>query len=235
MPGPSSATKHVTRPSFTPIEITICEPAGVYVMALFTRFTTSCTIRRASTLTSAGSSPATTLRSCSRTAGFTWRSASSTISSMSSSVVDRCMPPPSSLVMASRFSTVALSHSASERMDSSMLRRVWASSTAVPVEPWSSSTSALPEMLVSGVRKSCEMERSRLARSCSFLASTAASSRASMARARSSASSPSLTMASASIRSSCVSTSGSATTASTPTTEAGSLERTMLSPERTVR
>ena len=36
---------------------------------------------------------------------------------------------------------------------------------------------AFPEMEVSGVRKSCDMERSRFARNCSFFAKTAARSR----------------------------------------------------------
>lgn len=105
------------------------------MMALFTRLTTSCTIRRASTLTSAGSSHATTLRSCSRTAGLyvAQRLLDDIVHELERSRQMHAATP--SLVMASRFSTVALSHSASERMDRSRPRRVWASSTAVPVEP----------------------------------------------------------------------------------------------------
>ena len=77
--------------------------------------------------------------------------------------------------MASRFSTVALSHMASERMSLSRPSRARASSAS----PLERSTSALPEMAVSGVRRSCEIDLRRFALSCSFFAMTAAFSRSS--------------------------------------------------------
>ena len=239
MPGPSSVTLVVTT-SFSPEAGAWLEaspglaagawrstrtvmrlPAGVYLTALLTRLTSTCTIRRASTLTRQRPREGSAARTCSATLGSTWRRASSTTSSMSSSVRARCMPPPVRRVIASRFSTVAASQRASSRMErSSWMRRSGASAgeagAAGAGSSASSSTSAAPPMDVSGVRRSCEIERKRLALSCSFLARTMACSRFCAASSRPRARLVSPATARAMSRSPCESGSPRLSTANTP-------------------
>ena len=133
---------------------------------------------------------------------------------MSSTVALRLMPPFSSLVMASRFSTVEVSQVASERMSAASFARCPSVRTAASER----STSALPAMAVSGVRRSWEIERRRLALSCSFLAVTAAHSRCSRAELRARASDASPAMDAAMLASSWPRAASSTSMASTPAT-----------------
>ena len=194
MPGPSSSTLTMASLPREHVETRMVEPACVWVTALFTRLTTTWTISLASTLTRRRSSHGSISKPCWQMSGLAWRNASSMMSSRSSTVVFSWTFPFSRRVMARRFSTVAFSQFASDRMSRSSSARL----SALSASPSESRTSAFPEIAVSGVRRSCEIERRRLARSCSFLASTAASSRCSSAWMRLSARDASPTTASAS-------------------------------------
>ena len=111
-------------------------------------------------------------------------------SSISSVCKFRLIVPFSIFVIESRFSTRLISQAESSAMSAiSWRERVESNDCGL-----FNRIPALPEMLVSGVRRSWEIERSRLARSCSFFTCIWASSLRRASVSLSSASAPSLSM-----------------------------------------
>ena len=112
---------------------------------------------------SSSSSNSTSTRRLPARRSTCWR-ASLTTSATSSGCSASCSVPLSIRVMDSRFSTSVTSQHAS-----SWMSRYKCSFCCADSAPRScKSMSASPEMLVNGVRRSCEMVRSRFARSVSF-------------------------------------------------------------------
>ena len=182
MPGPSSATQSSTLAPERAAKTVTAQPAGVWATALLTRFTSACTTSDGSARTSRGPSGGSKRTGCAGSAAAC-RRASSTRSSTSSTSASGRTPPSSRRVTVRRFSTVSRSQRASSRIPASRRPRAASSSDG----PASRRTSAVPAIEVSGVRRSCEMERRRSARVLWSRARTASSSRCSRASTRSSA------------------------------------------------
>ena len=76
MPGPSSATDTRTMPPSALADSVMREPSGVYLMALFSRLMSTCTMSRASISAMSRSSGSSTAMWCRSAARSRWASAS---------------------------------------------------------------------------------------------------------------------------------------------------------------
>ena len=110
MPGPSSLTWITAFSPCAAAERMICDPAGVYLMALSTRLINTCTTSLASMRASSRSSAICTVIVCCALCRLVWRRASSNTSLTSSVEMDRFILPSSIREMERMFSTRLISH-----------------------------------------------------------------------------------------------------------------------------
>ena len=159
IPAPSSSTANFARPAalvtFTVILVVVLPCAA----AFSSRFVSTWQMSTASIGTNSTSSGICVSTRTSGRSFLNFPTASATTSSTASGDFCICAPSPPTRVIDSRFSTILMSHSESSFTSASSSRRLSSGSSGL-----SSITDAAPAIEVSGVRRSCDTERSRSAR-----------------------------------------------------------------------